>query len=402
MESGSTPLPPDHATSTSTTSTPTPTPSAPTSTEATTAPKPTVYTTTDPKKLASKKRRKRKREEVQSQCEDPGLKDIHLKHRQQAKSQAVEVQVDVGDLAHTKPAWTGLRTAEDGSTMPPLQGTSTATSTPSWTTSTTGLGIHNLTQEQIDKLTGTVGFEYIYWLGLLTIPILDVQRRIIALLGGMPRDVEGWKATTNEVAELMEAQRCRTSFSDANTHHRWVDSECPYACISCGVSHRCGQLQPGELCNTETHELLASELRQHPCFKSLDSFANSLMRTFTLTLFLFCLSAMTQIATWPHLHWNFVGSVFAACTFNFSPHTITAPHLDFGNLAWGWCSITALGNFDPDCGGHLILWDLKLIIRFPPGSTILIPSAILRHSNVRIRPHERRYSFTQYSAGGLF
>ncbi|KAJ7236141.1 hypothetical protein C8J57DRAFT_972166, partial [Mycena rebaudengoi] len=61
-----------------------------------------------------------------------------------------------------------------------------------------------------------------------------------------------------------------------------------------------------------------------------------------------------------------------------------------------------LGNFDPDHGGHLILWDLKLIISFPPSSTILIPSAILQHSSVGVQPHERRYSFTQYSAGGLF
>ncbi|KAJ7838442.1 hypothetical protein B0H13DRAFT_1650760 [Mycena leptocephala] len=95
-------------------------------------------------------------------------------------------------------------------------------------------------------------------------------------------------------------------------------------------------------------------------------------------------------------------SVFATATFNFGPATITFPHLDFRNLAWGWCAITALGNFDPDRGGHLVLWDLKMIIRFPPGSTILLPSAILRHSNVKIFPHETRFSFTQFTPAGLF
>lgn len=85
------------------------------------------------------------------------------------------------------------------------------------------------------------------------------------------------------------------------------------------------------------------------------------------------------------LRTNFVGSIFAACTFNFGPRALTVPHLDFGNLSWGWCAITALGRFDPDFGGHLILWDLRLVIRFPPGSTILIPSALIRHSNVTIR-----------------
>ncbi|KAJ7933004.1 hypothetical protein B0H13DRAFT_2262975 [Mycena leptocephala] len=53
-------------------------------------------------------------------------------------------------------------------------------------------------------------------------------------------------------------------------------------------------------------------------------------------------------------------------------------------------------------GGHLILWNLKLVIRFPPGSTVLIPSAIIRHSNVPVGAHKRRYSFTQYTVGGLF
>lgn len=42
------------------------------------------------------------------------------------------------------------------------------------------------------------------------------------------------------------------------------------------------------------------------------------------------------------------------------------------------------------------------MIEFPPGSTIIIPSAALRHSNAAIQQGETRYSFTQYTAGGLF
>jgi len=48
------------------------------------------------------------------------------------------------------------------------------------------------------------------------------------------------------------------------------------------------------------------------------------------------------------------------------------------------------------------LWDCHLVVEFPPGATILLPSAILAHSNVTISPEETRYSFTQYTAGGLF
>lgn len=43
-----------------------------------------------------------------------------------------------------------------------------------------------------------------------------------------------------------------------------------------------------------------------------------------------------------------------------------------------------------------------MVIEFPPGSTILVPSAAIAHSNVPIQRGEQRYSFTQYSAGGLF
>ncbi|KAF7304502.1 hypothetical protein HMN09_00852800 [Mycena chlorophos] len=103
----------------------------------------------------------------------------------------------------------------------------------------------------------------------------------------------------------------------------------------------------------------------------------------------------------PHTPWPFHKSVFAACTFNLI-NAATGLHLDFANLVWGWCAITALGNFNPDEGGFLIISDLKLMIRFPPGSTILLPSALLRHRNIRVRPWEMRSSFTQYSAGGIF
>ncbi|KAJ7026432.1 hypothetical protein C8F04DRAFT_966393, partial [Mycena alexandri] len=103
-----------------------------------------------------------------------------------------------------------------------------------------------------------------------------------------------------------------------------------------------------------------------------------------------------------HLPRNFAESVFAAATFNLGPRTITYPHYDGRNLLWGWCVVTALGWFNYKRGGHLILWDLGLIIEFPPGSSILMPSALIRHSNIRIGPKEKRFSFTQFSGAGLF
>lgn len=99
---------------------------------------------------------------------------------------------------------------------------------------------------------------------------------------------------------------------------------------------------------------------------------------------------------------NFDNSVFPTATFNLGPQTVTLEHLDSNNLAFGWCAVTALGNFDHKHGGHLVLPDLKLIITLPVGATILLPSAILRHGNIPIGSAETRMSFTQYASGGLF
>lgn len=98
----------------------------------------------------------------------------------------------------------------------------------------------------------------------------------------------------------------------------------------------------------------------------------------------------------------FKGSMFSSSTYNLGPETVCFKHRDFANLPFGWCGITAFGSFDPHKGGHLILWDLHLVIEFPPGSTVLIPSAVVAHSNVPISEGETRYSFTQYTAGQLF
>jgi len=77
-------------------------------------------------------------------------------------------------------------------------------------------------------------------------------------------------------------------------------------------------------------------------------------------------------------------------------------HKDHANLPYDWCAITALGSFDCTKGGHLIFWELGLVIQFPPGSTIFIPSASVTHSNTPIASGEKHFSMTQYTAGSIF
>ncbi|KAJ7880725.1 hypothetical protein B0H14DRAFT_3434270 [Mycena olivaceomarginata] len=275
---------------------------------------------------------------------------------------------NTADLAHAGPGWTGKRTTQEGHAH------------------ASGMGGKVYTRKEIQALTGSADLVYINWLGRLSIPIIDSTGRIIAVLGGMPSDMEGWQQVTDRAAQLMETQASKGSFSAEQLHHRRAQE--PYPQVSHGLSHGGGQLEPGELCNNVANTKLTDGFLRDPSFQRLSGFANCLFRVFAPLLYAFYEQQMALIATWkPTLHWNFARSCLT---------------LTLVTLRGAGALITALGSFDPDLGGHLVLWDLKLVIRFPPSATILIPSTIIRHSNVPVAPHERRYSFTQYTAGGLF
>lgn len=104
----------------------------------------------------------------------------------------------------------------------------------------------------------------------------------------------------------------------------------------------------------------------------------------------------------PNLRWNWEPCVFAAATFNLGPQSIASVHTDDKNFAPGWCAILALGDYDYTKGGHIVLWELKIVVEFPPGTVVYIPSAILSHSNTTVAEGEKRMSFTLFTAGGLF
>ncbi|KAJ7765191.1 hypothetical protein B0H16DRAFT_1454371 [Mycena metata] len=216
------------------------------------------------------------------------------------------------------------------------------------------------------------------------------------VLGGFPPNDAAWGPdVATKAAEEME-----TAAEEIYTGPKWrrkagLDEPVPrrgsHHAKHVGVAMGGGQRYPQNLAHTTRNLLIFAGLL---ALKSLQRIAG-----WTNVLFMDQLQQRTK-----HIRRNFPErySVFATATYNFGPVTVTLPHIDFGNLAWGWCAITAPGNFNPDRGGHLVLWDLKLIIRFPPGSTSLLPSAILCHSNLKIGPNETRFSFTQFTPAGIF
>ncbi|KAJ7470639.1 hypothetical protein FB451DRAFT_1037926, partial [Mycena latifolia] len=246
-------------------------------------------------------------------------------------------------------------------------------------------------------------------------PVIDRERRVLLVLGGFPPNAVDWKTDVADRAAAKMEGAAQEIYSALKPRRKSAPSKPPrrgpHAAEHVGPAMGGGQRYPMNLYHSVANLAIFAHLFGTKCFDRISGWTNALFMGFAPLLHQYYASTLDALCTWDatqqrvkYLTWNFKhrSSVFSMATFNFGPATVTYPRIDFGNLAWGWCTITALGTFDPDRGGHLILWDLKLIIRFPPGSTILIPSAILRHSNTKICPGERRYSFTQFTPAGIF
>ncbi|KAJ7834312.1 hypothetical protein B0H13DRAFT_2369971 [Mycena leptocephala] len=167
----------------------------------------------------------------------------------------------------------------------------------------------------------------------------------------------------------------------------------PHAAKSVGASMGGGQTHPQNLAHGVRNLAIFARLFGVKSIERIVGWTNMLFMAFAPDLHEFYRVTLNDLL-----------SVFATATFNFGPATVTLPHLNFRNLAWGWCAITALGNFNPDRGSHLVLWDLKMIIRLPPALRSSSPQqyfAIPTSRYFRTRRGSHSHSSPQrgYSAG---
>ncbi|KAG6836042.1 hypothetical protein H0H93_012006 [Arthromyces matolae] len=257
--------------------------------------------------------------------------------------------------------------------------------------------------KEVRELVDERGFKFINWDGKTTHPLVDGCGRVIGLLAGEPRDTATkhhsklWTEAVDNLADAMRDVRAKLKPRAVNPSHR----RGTFGNATVGIGFGNGRQQPMNFKQDGKYAKLYRDLCDGPAAR-VAHYQASMFRTYAPRIHQYYSTHMEKLLNrLPFLHHNFKRSVFAACTFNLGPRTITLPHLDRSNLAFGWCAITALGNFNPDLGGYFVIWELGLVIRFPPGATILIPSAILTHSNLPIAEGEERLSFTQFTAGCL-
>ncbi|TFK60591.1 hypothetical protein BDN72DRAFT_779221 [Pluteus cervinus] len=236
--------------------------------------------------------------------------------------------------------------------------------------------------------------------------ITDKDGRGIVFFVGQPLCAHGgkWADVAKAAAETMASVReegfIAAALPPAFQSHRRGD----FVAIAVGVSHGGGQTAPGTLVHAVERQALINRLLADSAIKRIAGYQSSMcaLSFYAPKLYAhFCHRLLWVYEHDNNLQRNFAESIFPAASFNLGPSTVSLEHTDAGNVGYGLCALVALGEFDYRAGGHLVLFDLGLMVQFPPGAVVLLPSGVLRHGNTPIQSNEERYSIAQYCAGGL-
>ncbi|KAJ2917968.1 hypothetical protein MD484_g2469, partial [Candolleomyces efflorescens] len=243
-----------------------------------------------------------------------------------------------------------------------------------------------------------LGFRVLKNDGSNTFPIVAGSNRIFAVVVGRPKDDPSFLDSCVEAFDAMQSSCQDEAFKPHEIHHPRGD----YAVVNTGVVYGQGLQAPCNL-NVGTHAAMVDGLLNNRHIRRLAIYASAAFSAWAPKVFKYYKDHIDPLfERMPHLRRIFDRSIFTSAAFNFGPNACTFAHRDCMNCPFGWCAIQSLGHFDHTLGGHLVLEELKLLLEFPIGCVVLIPSAVLTHANAAIRSGETRASFTQYCAGGLF
>ncbi|KAF8325129.1 hypothetical protein F5887DRAFT_1085747 [Amanita rubescens] len=241
------------------------------------------------------------------------------------------------------------------------------------------------------------------WDGRRTYLCLDHNRSVMAVFLGMPRGAKDWDLVASEGSRCLQDAAARMSLTEATIPHRRGF----HPSVAHGISFGGGQESPRFLSHgsdSAEWDPVLEEVMNNWAIKRICGFSSDGFEAYGKRNFDYMKQTLESLRgqyEWMRRPYDNAG-VYGCRSLNFGPQTATFPHYDVANLSHSWCSITALGDFNPQEGGHLALWDVGIYSDFPPGSTILLPSSIMCHSNTPIKSHEHRESFVQYGAGGLY
>ncbi|KAG6825172.1 hypothetical protein H0H92_004467 [Tricholoma furcatifolium] len=241
------------------------------------------------------------------------------------------------------------------------------------------------------------GYTLIKWDGKKPRPLVSKEGHIFGVLVGQVADDSTWLESCQRAFEAMKKEGQNTVFSDIESNH----CHGAFPAVNVGITMGFGTTYPTNLSNC-AHTAMVSRLLNNPDIVRIANFVDATFNLWAPNLYQHYSDHVNPLfEKLPYLWRIFERCVFPTAAFNFGGNVVTKAHRDCMNSAIGWCAIIALGTFNPMKSGHAVFPDIKLIVEFPPGSVIFIPSATLTHGNLPVIDGERM-SFTLYCSGGLF
>ncbi|KAJ7018028.1 hypothetical protein C8F04DRAFT_1278435 [Mycena alexandri] len=223
----------------------------------------------------------------------------------------------------------------------------------------------------------------------------DNHKRIVTVLGGFPSD-QGFMADVRRATQACDEIAPTVLLSEDEA----ARGSSPRVSGGLGLVEGEGRMQAPKGKSIVLDALAFATLFSIPAIQRVAGYATCLMQHFALHVFHSFNNALDAYEDhYNHRERPVWCSPFAAATFLLGPRCLN--FLD-NDLTWGWAALTALGTYNPDKGGQIILWDLNLMVHFPPGTTILLPRSLIRYSFVEIAPGETRYCLIQHTPAPVF
>ncbi|KAK7435867.1 hypothetical protein VKT23_019398 [Stygiomarasmius scandens] len=261
-----------------------------------------------------------------------------------------------------------------------------------WTGKRTATDTKMLTLEQVLAIPG---MQLVKWNGRTSTIYEDCQGVPLLLMGAAPNSIE-WDALVRRVDTVFMQLGKRLNWQKILRRRGW------HLSVPIGESFGGGQTRPANFSHTPHDEEAINDVTCDPDVRRVAGLCDHYLKVYFPKIHTLYANALERIhEDNPSLRRNFDNSVFAAANINIEK-AVAFPHVDYLNLLFGLCAVFPTGSFDYTRGGHLIIWELGLVIEFPPGTVILLPSALFKHSNTAIADSETRSSITFYSASGLF
>ncbi|KAI0674736.1 hypothetical protein C8Q78DRAFT_964795 [Trametes maxima] len=207
--------------------------------------------------------------------------------------------------------------------------------------------------------------------------LLDCEGRVVGGFPGRPND-PSWDSVVEDANKAMKKAAAASKFKPHQVKHRQGN----YSADDKGISYGGGQQVPKNLRHSRRNGRALDELCRDPAMRHLAGFGSSTLATYAPRVHRNMRTKIGSIYKHnPSLRINFTNSIFPGAAFNFGPVTVCFAHVDWANDPCGFCHVVALGDFDPKLGGHMVLFPFKLVVEFPPGSSILLMSAVVLHAN---------------------